>query len=154
MTDDSKSFWTSLPGILTGLAAVLTSVTGLFVAVNGGMLKSDAAAGQAGEKPAVSAIGPVSAPVMAPDHAVRAVVAPPGSADIYTLSAVIDDADGFTNVRAARGPKSDVLAVVKRDEEFRTYKQDTKWWQVRTRDGVVGFIHVSRIRLLDAPPGS
>jgi hypothetical protein len=30
------SFWTSLPGILTGTAAVLTAVTGIYVAMRGG----------------------------------------------------------------------------------------------------------------------
>lgn len=158
MTDESKSFWTSLPGVLTGVAAVVTSVTGLFIAINGGMPKSDAA-GHREERPAVASIGPAPAPVVAPDHAVRpvavSVAALPGaSADIYTLDAVVDDVDGFTNVRAARSPKSEILVVVKRDEQFRTYKQDARWWQVKTRDGVVGFIHRSRIRLLEAPPAS
>jgi len=141
MSDDAKSFWTSLPGVLTGLAAVVTSVTGLFLAVNGGLSKP------AHEDVAVAAIAP--APV-----ATEPAADADAEADIYTLSAVIEDADGFTNVRAARGPKSDVVAVVKRDEQFHTYQQDTKWWQVKTRDGVVGYIHQSRIRLLDAPAGS
>ena len=34
MTDKSKGFWASIPGILTGLAAVITAMTGLFLAVN------------------------------------------------------------------------------------------------------------------------
>jgi hypothetical protein len=31
-----SSFWTSLPGILTGTAAVLTAVTGIYIAMRGG----------------------------------------------------------------------------------------------------------------------
>jgi hypothetical protein len=153
MTDESKNFWTSLPGILTGMAAVVTSVTGLFIAINGGLPKSDAA-GHTEEKPAVAALGPAPAPVVALDRAVRPAAASTVPGDIYILTAVIEDADGFTNVRAARSPKAEVVVVVKRDEQFRTYKQDAKWWQVKTRDGVVGFIHRSRIRFLDAPPAS
>ena len=34
MTDKPKGFWASIPGILTGLAAVITAITGLFLAVN------------------------------------------------------------------------------------------------------------------------
>lgn len=41
MIDESRSFWTSLPGILTGLETGVTSVTGLFIAINGGMPKAD-----------------------------------------------------------------------------------------------------------------
>ncbi|NJD60656.1 MAG: hypothetical protein FIA98_14780 [Anaerolineae bacterium] len=32
MPDKKKSFWVTLPGILTGIAAVITAVTGLYVA--------------------------------------------------------------------------------------------------------------------------
>lgn len=32
---DEKSFWTTVPGIITGLAAIVTAVTGLIVALNG-----------------------------------------------------------------------------------------------------------------------
>jgi hypothetical protein len=34
MTKPSESWWTTLPGILTGVAAVITAVTGLIVAYN------------------------------------------------------------------------------------------------------------------------
>jgi len=149
MPDDAKSFWTSLPGILTGLAAVVTSVTGLFLATNGGMPKP------AHEDGAVAVVAP--APVQKPVPASPTAQSSGGAAvdaGIYVLPAVIEDPDGFINVRAGRSTKADIVAVVKNDEQFRTYKQDTKWWQVKTRDGVVGYVHVSRIRLLDAPPGN
>jgi hypothetical protein len=32
MSDKQKSFWTSLPGILTGVAAIITAITGLYLA--------------------------------------------------------------------------------------------------------------------------
>lgn len=35
MSDQKQGFWSSLPGILTGLATVITAVTGLFIAING-----------------------------------------------------------------------------------------------------------------------
>lgn len=36
MSDQQQGFWSSLPGMLTGLATVITAVTGLFIAINGG----------------------------------------------------------------------------------------------------------------------
>jgi len=36
MTDQSKGFWSSIQGILTGIAAVITAVTGLYLAINDG----------------------------------------------------------------------------------------------------------------------
>jgi len=33
---DKKSFWTSLPGILTEIATIITALTGLFIALNSG----------------------------------------------------------------------------------------------------------------------
>lgn len=33
MADEGKSFWTTLPGVLTGLAAVIAAVTGLYLAL-------------------------------------------------------------------------------------------------------------------------
>ncbi|GAA3983044.1 hypothetical protein [Mucilaginibacter dorajii] len=44
---DEKSFWTTIPGIITGLAAIVTAVTGLIVALNGaGLFSKPAAAGK------------------------------------------------------------------------------------------------------------
>ncbi|MDP9078668.1 MAG: hypothetical protein M3O71_14650 [Bacteroidota bacterium] len=41
---DEKSFWTTVPGIITGLAAIVTAITGLIVALNGAGLFSKSAA--------------------------------------------------------------------------------------------------------------
>ncbi len=34
MADEAKGFWSSIPGILTGIAAVITAMTGLYIAIN------------------------------------------------------------------------------------------------------------------------
>lgn len=66
----------------------------------------------------------------------------------YRLAAMIDDPDGYTNVRSS--PESDgaIVAKVKQGEAFTTYEQPGNWWQVRTADGVTGFMARSRIRLI------
>jgi len=44
---EEKSFWTTLPGIITGLAAIVTAVTDLIVALNGaGIFRKSAAGNQ------------------------------------------------------------------------------------------------------------
>jgi hypothetical protein len=43
MADDQKPFWSSLPGILTGIAALLTAATGLIAAFHGHNKSQDSA---------------------------------------------------------------------------------------------------------------
>jgi len=49
MSETNGSFWTTLPGILTGFASVIAAVTGLVVALNGGDPTADAKVGNPGE---------------------------------------------------------------------------------------------------------
>ena len=140
MADEQKGFWTSMPGILTGLATVLTAITGLYLAISGGGQN-----GQDGQLPAVPTVpapGKPSADKSLPSHL------SPRPQDIFRLSAVIDDPDGFTFVRSQRSASSQVVARVNQGEPFFTYTQDGNWWQVMTRDGKVGYMHVSRIKIV------
>ena len=68
--------------------------------------------------------------------------------DIFRLAAVIDDPDGFTLVRSQRSAFSQVVARVEQGEPFYTYTQDGNWWQVMTAGGKVGYMHVSRIKVV------
>ena len=140
MADEQKGFWTSMPGILTGLATVLTAITGLYLAISGG--GQNGQDGQVPAVPTVSAPGKPSADKPLPSHL------SPRSQDIFRLAAVIDDPDGFTFVRSQRSASSQVVARVNQGEPFFTYTQDGNWWQVMTRDGKVGYMHVSRIKIV------
>ena len=124
METKPASFWSSLPGVLTGLAAVLTAAAGLFIAV--GRDKS--------------ASTPVPLPAVAPVAAA------------YPRSAVIEDADGFVNVRAAPGARSGIVATIRSGERFAVTPEGSAWWRVRAPDGTTGFVHASRIRLLPEGP--
>ena len=140
MAEEQKGFWTSMPGILTGLATVLTAITGLYLAISGG--------GQNGQDRQVPAVPTVPVPgKLNPDQSLPSHLSPRPQ-DIFRLSAVIDDPDGFTLVRSQRSASSQVVARVNQGEPFFTYTQDGNWWQVMTRDGKLGYMHVSRIKIV------
>lgn len=140
MADEQKGFWTSMPGILTGLATVLTAITGLYLAISG-----DGRNGQDGQLPAVPT---VPAPGKSGAEQPLPSQLSPRPQDIFRLSAFIDDPDGFTLVRSQKSASSQVVARVNQGEPFFTYTQDGNWWQVMTRDGKVGYMHVSRIKII------
>lgn len=73
----------------------------------------------------------------------------PKIVDQFTLRATVDDPDGYTNVRSQKNAKSQIIARVSTGEQFTTYRQDGSWWQIKTANGVVGYIHTSRLRLLN-----
>lgn len=69
----------------------------------------------------------------------------------YTETAIINDPDGYTNVRAQPSGKSKVIARLYDNEPFYTYQQNGDWWQVKTKSGIEGYMHKSRITLQTKP---
>jgi hypothetical protein len=67
------------------------------------------------------------------------------------VMAIIDDPDGYTNVRAGEGTDHDVVTTVREGEVFYVIPQggDQNWWPVRTASGHSGFMHRSRIDLVE-----
>ncbi len=79
--------------------------------------------------------------------------------EAFTLAAVIDDPEGFTNIRSERSAKSMIIGKVLDGEKFLTYKQSGAWWRVRKADGTTGFMFRKYIRLIEggavaAPPSA
>lgn len=82
----------------------------------------------------------------------------------FNLAAVIDDPDGFSNVRDGPSASARILTRVDEGEAFTTFEQSGGWWQVRTADGTVGWMNRKLIRTLaadkaapsadDSPPAS
>ena len=132
----SKSFWTSLPGILTGIGGILSAITALYIAVFGGPRTP----------PTIANNSLVATPPEKKDETENKNKA--AAADAFDVVAVIDDPDGFSNVRSGKSASSPVVAKVTRHEQFFTYAQKGDWWQVRTHDGITGYMHASRIRVL------
>ncbi|MFO6425109.1 SH3 domain-containing protein [Motilimonas sp. KMU-193] len=67
----------------------------------------------------------------------------------YHLEAEIDDVDGYTNVRSQPSIKGQIIDRVLDWHVFYTYHQDGNWWQVKTPNKKIGYMHISRIRLLN-----
>lgn len=69
-----------------------------------------------------------------------------------TTRGVIDDPDGFTNVRTAPRENAAIVARVKPGEVFE-YDDTGKetWWKVKLASGKTGWMHHSRIRIFVVP---
>lgn len=81
-----------------------------------------------------------------------------GSVPVQFASAgargVIDDPDGFTNVRAKPSESAGVIARVKAGEIFEYGKRSERgleWFSVTLSSGKMGWMHSSRIRMFVAP---
>ena len=65
----------------------------------------------------------------------------------FNATAIIQDKDGYSNVRAQPNAKSNVIEKLFDNEPFYTFEQKSKWWQVYTPTGQVGYLYHDRIRL-------
>lgn len=70
-------------------------------------------------------------------------------AEAFTLAAMIDDPDGFTNIRASGSTQAAIVGKVLEGEKFLTYRQPGPWWRVRKADGTTGFMFRKYIRLVE-----
>ncbi len=96
---------------------------------------------------------PASTPTEKTAAAENAEAAPASNAsaptEAFTLAAVIDDPDGFTNIRSGQGTQTKIVGKVLEGEKFLTYKQPGQWWRVRKADGTAGFMFRKYIRLIE-----
>jgi len=66
----------------------------------------------------------------------------------FSVEAVIDDPDGYTNVRAQANGQSAIVDRIESGSSFQTHPQNSDWWKVQIGGNRTGFIHRSRIVLL------
>ncbi len=147
MGEEKHHFLTSLPGILSGLAAVVTALAGAYVLIG----KTGAVRAPEPDPPVEAALqAPAPSPVAA-EPAVPLSQPQPATATgaPFNVTAVINDPDGYVNVRSSGSAQSRIVAKVRLDEPIRTHPQTGAWWLVRTRDGTQGYIHASRIRMVE-----
>ena len=66
----------------------------------------------------------------------------------------VDDPDGHTNLREAARSTSRITKQVATNERLTILNNDGQWWKVQTKDGVIGYMHKSRIRSQKQPIAS
>ncbi len=70
------------------------------------------------------------------------------SSNMNGQPALINDPDGYTNIRSGQGTTYDIVGIVKEGEEFYVQtSSNNEWWKVTTKNGIAGYMHKSRIRL-------
>lgn len=63
----------------------------------------------------------------------------------YNQHAVINDPDGYTNMRSGPSDKHSILMRVDNDDFFLSRPQPGEWWKVSMLNGTEGYMHKSRI---------
>jgi hypothetical protein len=145
MDERRPGFWSTLPGILTGAAALITAATGGYIAYT----RPSSSSAQPQVSPGTTA-APVSREQAAEpaDHASPAVVEQePATSASAEVRATVVDPDGWTHLRAGPSINADIVGGVNVGEIFWTTPQDGNWWPARTEGRVKGYIHRSRVRL-------
>lgn len=101
--------------------------------------------------PAPSDKPPTGTEIASPAPAADAPAVTTGDqpAEAFTLAAMIDDPDGFTNIRSGKSTKAAIVGKVLEGEKFLTYEQPGQWWRVRKADGTTGFMFRKYIRLIE-----
>lgn len=66
----------------------------------------------------------------------------------FSVSAVINDPDGYTNLRKNPDGKSAIVGRIDQGSTFVTHPQSGDWWQVKAYPDMIGYMHKSRILLL------
>jgi len=64
--------------------------------------------------------------------------------------AIINDSDGYTNVRSEPNSKSNILFKLTDEDEFHVINpsKDVSWWIICNEDNY-GFVHQSKIEIID-----
>jgi tetratricopeptide (TPR) repeat protein len=71
-----------------------------------------------------------------------------GFAEVSEFRGVIDDPDGYVNLRKEKRGDASVVTKVKAGEPFQFQKKEAEdWCRVKLKSGVSGWIHYSRIKL-------
>ena len=64
--------------------------------------------------------------------------------------AIIQDPDGYTNVRNGMSANSEIIDRLFEGENYEVFpSSDNNWWLVNTKSNVKGYVHKSRIKILN-----
>jgi energy-coupling factor transporter transmembrane protein EcfT len=63
--------------------------------------------------------------------------------------AVINDPDGYTNIRSSQGTNYNILGIIREGEQFYVRTTSGDWWQIKSQNGIIGYMHKSRIQIIN-----
>ena len=64
--------------------------------------------------------------------------------------AIIQDPDGYTNVRNGMSKNSEIIDRLFEGENYEVFpSSDNNWWVVYTQSNVTGYVHKSRIKIIN-----
>ena len=146
--------------VVIGLMMATFSVIGILLAVNYTFLTSEDSYGTGPIDPPITDVGPgqnieTDNPVDPPPQPIT-IDPKTDLSELFANSAgvqaVINDPDGYTNVRSGQGTQYDVIAKVLDEEVFYTIPQDGNWWPVRTGSNQFGYMAKNKIQEVVIPP--
>ncbi len=70
------------------------------------------------------------------------------SPDPYDDYGIINDPDGYTNLRKGRGVNHPVIKKIVEGEKFAIKRKEKEWWLVVLADSTEGWIHKSRVKII------
>jgi len=59
----------------------------------------------------------------------------------------IEDPDGYSNIRADKSTSSKILGKVKSGEKIDVLDDTSNWYLIKTKEGLKGYVHKSRIKI-------
>lgn len=62
------------------------------------------------------------------------------------LKGVINDPDGYTNLRKEKNTQSEILQKIKSGERIEVLDNSGNWFLIKTKEGKQGYVHKSRIK--------
>jgi len=65
------------------------------------------------------------------------------------IKGIIVDPYRYTNVRSKASNNAKILAKVNKNDTFEIIEQKETWWKIKTQSGIIGYIHSSRIKVVD-----
>ncbi len=75
---------------------------------------------------------------------------PMGDVPFKALHGIINDPDGYVNVRNEKNASSEIKDKIIRGEEFLYWEdKNSDWWKVMTKNIIYGYVHKSRIQKAD-----
>ncbi len=62
---------------------------------------------------------------------------------------IINDKDGFVNIRVDKSSKSEIIGKILKNEYFTFFEDNaSNWWIIESKTGLIGYVHKSRISFI------